>query len=201
MAARIAGASPPRVKFPNFRPRIFKQMEEVQLELTPVLLQSDTHKLTASPHAGFGEKLLQRCFYRTLGYSDSLRDFFIHQAIEYTRKNLTFSFGKPIFFRLLTRACAAHRFLQEFPIKPDLSSKHIADSLDEQCRRVVFHENSRNAVANQVRGLFILHSGSNDQDFAGESLLLRQAHELAAITLSEVKIKEHDVDMGLPQCR
>ncbi len=173
--------------------------EEEQLELTPVSLQRDADELTPCADAGFGEELLQGCFHRTLGYSASLRDFFIHQALEDIGKNLPFSFRKSFLFRLLTRPHTAHRLLQEFAIKPDLPSEHIADSLDEQCRRVVFHKDSGNAAANQVCSLFLLHACSNNKDFAAESLLSRQAHEFSPVMLTEIEVEQHDIHASLSQ--
>ena len=46
----------------------------------------------------------------TWGYyraADSFRDFFVHQALEYTGKDVPFPFSEPLGFRLLAQRAAA----------------------------------------------------------------------------------------------
>ena len=48
----------------------------------------------------------------------------------------------------------------------------------------MFHEDPRDATANQLGRLTFLQSSGHDQDFTLKPLLFRQTHELCAVALT-----------------
>ena len=56
----------------------------VVLKLIAMLLQDDTHQLTARPDTGLREELLKCSFDRAFRYSNSCRNLFIRKALEHT---------------------------------------------------------------------------------------------------------------------
>jgi hypothetical protein len=83
------------------------------LELIPMLLQDDTHQLTARPDASLGKELLKCGFDRALRHSESRRNFFIRKTLEHAIEHLLFSLGEwlsSIFLRgVVTSALRAVR--------------------------------------------------------------------------------------------
>jgi hypothetical protein len=55
----------------------------VPLDLVSILLQNDTHQLTARPDSSFGEELLKRGFDGALGDSDPRCNFLVGETLEY----------------------------------------------------------------------------------------------------------------------
>ena len=97
----------------------------------PILFQCNAHELTTSAYASFRKQLLERSFDRTLGNTNSVRNFFVGQSLEYKRQDFPLTLGKPLSFRFIGRRSGLYHRLKEFTIKPYLPGQHIADSFDK----------------------------------------------------------------------
>jgi hypothetical protein len=95
-----------------------------------MLLQDDTHQLTARPDASLGEELLKCGFDRALGHSDSRRNFFIRKTLEHAREHLLFSLGEGL-SSIFLRGCdlSPEGGPQLLLVQPHLASHHVANCL------------------------------------------------------------------------
>ncbi len=165
-----------------------------------MLLQDDTHQLTARPNTSLGEELLKCGFDRALRYSDSRSNLFIRKPLEHTGKHLLFSVGEwSCSIVLWGSDLSSENGLQLSLVQPYLASHHVTDCLCQQCGRVVFSKNSRNPRAHQLRGNDCIHTCRHNENLSLESLFRCQSEKLAAVALAQIEIKEHDVNRLAPQ--
>jgi hypothetical protein len=63
----------------------------------------------------------------------------------------------------------------------------------------VFSKHPRNSRADQIGGNARIHARRHHQNLSPKSLLLGPLEKLAAVALTEIEIKEHDIDRFAPQ--
>ena len=189
----IRGSSRPLS--PPVRQAKMRQSHLPGSELIPMLLQDDTHQLTARPDAGLRKELLKCGFDRALGDSDSTRNFLIRKTLEYAGEHLLFSLGE-WFVSIFLRNCglSCENSPQLLLVQPHLASHHVTDSLRKQRGRVTFQENPRNPRTDQFCCRSLIHACGHDQNLSLESLCLCLSHELCAIVLAEIEVEEYHVN-------
>ena len=103
--------------------------------------------------------MLQSGFHRTLGDGEAFGNLFIGKTFENTTENLALAFREPRDVSCCPwgQGCRFHGALQELLGQPDFPAHDVADRLQEQARRIVFHENPGDTAADQIRRLIFPH--------------------------------------------
>lgn len=151
--------------------------------------------MTARPDASLGKKLLDSGFDRTLRYSDSRRNLFIGETLEYSGEHLLFAFGEWASSIVLWGSdLSPEGSLQLRLVQPYLTIYDATDPLYEQRGRVTFQKNPGYTRADQFHNRCSIDSCSHDQKLALESLCLCQAHKFPGIVLAEIEVEQYHVN-------
>ncbi len=146
------------------------------------------------------EELLQRRFNRALRDPQAEADFFICKSLEDSGKNLLLPLRERWHSILgLGWYLGRQYIVQLFLIEPDFAAHHVANTLRQQLGRIVFAKDSSYPSSYELRGCRVTDTRGDDKDLAPESSLFGCPQKLSAVILTQVEVKQHQVDSLMTQ--
>src|ERR1700682_1343717 len=83
---------------------------------------------------------------------------------------------------------------EQILLKQDLSIHRVANSLHQQGRRIVFHENSSNSFANHSGNVSIVHTCRDKEHFSFEAYRLKIFEKVGSLLGSKIQVQQNHVD-------